>query len=313
MAEGGLTHHTGPQHIVSALRTALVGRAVVRFDGPRVDGPAPTLGRVIERVHRRGRRILIVWDDGLILHSRLGLSGVWHLYRDGEPWHKPFAQARVVITVPGWVAACFNAPVVETYREFDRLRHPAFGRSAPDLALLAGLDPRARGGDVADCARRLRDYDDPDAPVAEALLDPHVVLGLGNVHRSEVLWRCGLHPFARVGDLTDLECVQLLEVAVDVLRRNAERATGDAVVDTRQELIVYGRNGQRCARCGDTIEVCRIGDHRRVLYWCAGCQIDHDPWVALGPGAHDGPVMDPHPAATRFVADLPWRRSGLAG
>ncbi|MCU1504332.1 MAG: nei [Ilumatobacteraceae bacterium] len=286
---------------MSALRTALVGRAVLRFDGPGVDGPAPSLGRVIEHVNRTGRRIQIGWDDGLILHTRLGLAGAWHLYREGEPWRKPFAQVRVAITVRGWVAACFNAPVVETYREFDRHRHPSFGRTAPDLS--------GRGPDVAGCAQRLGGYHDRDAPVLDVLLDPHVVVGLGNVQRSEVLWRCGLHPFARVGDLTSGECLQLVGTAAALLQRNADYALAADPVDTRDDLVVYGRNGQRCGRCGDTIQVRRIGEHQRVLYWCAGCQTAHDPHqVEL-----DEAPMDPRPAAARYVVDSPWRRSDLAG
>jgi endonuclease-8 len=107
--------------------------------------------------------------------------------------------------------------------------------------------------------------------------------------------------------------VRLLDTATELLRGNVERATGDAAVDTRDGLVVYGRNGQRCARCGDTIEVCRIGAHQRMLYWCAGCQVDHDPGLAADPDPLVDPMLDPHPAATRFVADLPWRRSDLAG
>jgi endonuclease-8 len=296
--DGAWSRH-GAQHTVSALRTALVGRAVLRFDGPGVDGPAPALGRVVEEINRRGRSIQVVWDDGLILHTRLGLRGVWHLYREGEPWRKPFAQVRVAITVPGWVAACFNAPVVETYREFDRYRHPGFGRSAPDLA--------AARPDVAECARRLHLSADPDAPLVEVLLDPQVACGIGNVHRSEALWRCALHPFARVGDLSSGECQLLVETAATLLRRNAEYATSALPIDTRDELAVYGRNGQRCERCGDTIRVRRLGEQQRLLYWCAGCQTGRDPqcdWV-------DEHASD-QPPAGRFAPDPP-RRSDLAG
>ncbi|MEO5899298.1 MAG: hypothetical protein ABIR68_04095 [Ilumatobacteraceae bacterium] len=314
MPDGVGSHHAGAQHIVSALRTALVGRAVLRFDGPGVDGPAPALGRVIEQVRRNGRQILVVWDDGLILHTRLGFAGVWHLYREGEPWRKPFAQVRAAITVPGWVAACFNAPTVETYREFDRYRHPGFGRTAPDLNRILATDAGGGCADVTECARRLHEHVDPDASVADALLDPHVAFGIGNVYRCEVLWRCAVHPLARVGDLSPQECLQLLQTAAELLRRNIEHANSAAPpVDTRDELVVYGRNGQRCGRCGDTIEVYRLGAQQRMLYWCAGCQVAHDPGLVVGPDDDAALVMDPHPAAARFVADLPWRRPDLAG
>jgi endonuclease-8 len=292
----------GIHHVVAALRTALVGRAVTRFDGPRVDGPAPTTGRVIERVDCRGRHVQIVWDDGLILHSNLRLNGVWHLYREGEPWRRPSAQLRVAITVPGWVAACFNAPQVETYREFDRYRHPGFGRSGPDLC--------SATADLDECVRRIGAYFDPEAPIAEVLLDQLVACGVGNVYRSEALWECAIHPLATAGSLPAVVSKQLVTVAARMLRANIDPSMWEPVSDTRTPLVVYGRNGQPCERCGDTIEVRRVSEHARLLYWCTGCQTRFDPRAVRT--VRERP-MDPHPAAEKFVAGLPWRRDDLAG
>jgi endonuclease-8 len=48
-----------------------------------------------------------------------------------------------------------------------------------------------------------------------------------------------------------------------------------------------------------------MGLHQRILYWCPGCQALHDPrHRATG----DDTPIDPHPAAQRFLADLPWNR-----
>ena len=284
------------QHVVSGLRTALVGRAVLRFDGPGVDGPAPLPGRVIERVQYRSRHVQIVWDDGLVLHTNLRFGGVWHLYRDGERWHRPTSQLRVAIVVPGWVASCFNAPVAETYREFDRHRHPGFGRGGPDLY--------APCPDIEASVQLMTEYFEPTAPVAEVLVDPHVVCGIGNVYRSEALWACGVDPLAPIGALDRAVCRELLHAAADLLQRNVAAAEADFPGDTRDALEVYGRNGQRCARCGDTVAVRRLGDHRRLLYWCAGCQ-SHD-----GVGHQVIEATGAAPAARLVGED---RRHDLAG
>ena len=69
--EGEAIHRTA-----AALRTALVGRAVLSFEGPYLDGPVPAPGRVIELVESHGKQLDIVWDDGLILHTNLLLGGV---------------------------------------------------------------------------------------------------------------------------------------------------------------------------------------------------------------------------------------------
>jgi len=277
---------------------------MTRFDAPGLYGPRPSSSRVIERVECHGKHLEIAWDDDLVLHTHLRLSGSWHLYRVGERWRKPSEQMRVVIEVPEWVAVCFGAPVVETYREYDRFRHPGFGRLGPDLCV-------ASEDALAECARRIGTYPDPAAIVAEVLLDQHVACGVGNVFRSEVLWACELSPFATVASMLPEDCVHVINAASRMLRANLQpghRVTTSALPGG---LAVYGRNGQRCARCGDTVQVRRVGEHARALYWCPGCQVLHRPDAPRV--ADPQREMDPHPAAAKYLADLPWRRDSVAG
>ena len=99
----------------AALRTALVGRTVSKFEAQRLVGPAPRRGAAVERVESHGKHLEIVFDDGIILHTHMRMIGSWHLYHPGEKWRKRRHQARVIIETDEWVAVCFNAPVVETY------------------------------------------------------------------------------------------------------------------------------------------------------------------------------------------------------
>ena len=296
----------------AALRTALAGKPIVRFEAVSLVEPLPAVGRVVERVESHGKHLDIMWDDGLVLHTNLRSRGSWHLYRQGERWRESVAQLRVEIHTEQWVAACFGAPVVETYRQFDRSRHPGFGPLGPDLCRL--------DADLDESINRLYHYHDQQAAVAEALLDEHIARGIGNVYRCEALWACRLHPFAPISSLAGDDCADVVTAAAALvcarvhhtgsgavtLPPAAETAPGHRVLD------VYGRNGQRCAHCGDTIHVCRSGDHAHLLYWCPGCQVRRSPFVEE-PSTLD-PVMDPHPAAAKFLSQLPWRRGDpLAG
>lgn len=295
MPEGEALHRTA-----AALRTALVGRPVLSFEGPHVHGPVPAVGRVVELVESHGKQLDVVWDDGLVLHTSLFWGGTWHLYRNGEQWRKPMSQMRVGINVQGFTAVCFGARIVETYRQFDPHRHPGFGRGGPDLT--------ADSPDLEAAVDALCHYDELESPIAEALLDQQVASGVGNVYRSEILWACEQHPFAPVSMLARHDMHRIISAAAKVLRANLDAAT--AAEGSR--LAVYGRNGQRCVRCGDTIEVRRVGEHSRLLYWCPGCQIHRGPRPAAAPT--DERPMDPHPAAAKFLAELPWRRRDtLAG
>ena len=116
-----------------ALRTALIGKELIRINTPLSAGPLPEIGSTIEEVRSHNKSIEIVWDDGLFLETQLRLLGGWHLYRQGEVWKKPQDSAHVVVEVDEWVAACFNSSSVETYRDFDPRRHPLLGTLGPDL------------------------------------------------------------------------------------------------------------------------------------------------------------------------------------
>ncbi len=295
MPEGDTIHRTA-----TALRTALVGKPTVSFSAPRLLGPAPTAGRTIERVESHGKHLEIVWDDGLTLHTHMRMTGSWHLYRIGERWRKRTDQLRVSIEVTDWVAVCFNAPVVETYRQFDRHRHPGFGRLGPDLCT-----PNA---DLRECVDRMLDYVDKDTPISEVLLDQHIACGVGNVYRAEVLWAVELSPFTPVGALAVTDAEQIINAAARMLRANLVESKRVTVPGMAGGLAVYGRNGQRCERCGDTIQVKRVGELNRLLYWCPGCQSRGDARVAPTPPSGSERPMDPHPAAALFLSDLPWNR-----
>ena len=291
MPEGDTIHRAA-----AALRTALIGRTVSKFESQRLVGPAPRVGAAIERVDSHGKHLEIAFDDGIILHTHMRMTGSWHLYHPGEKWRKRRHQARVIIETDEWIAVAFNAPVVETYREFDQSRHPRSGRLGPDLC-----KPEA---DLHECAARLFHYDRPEATIAEALLDQRVMSGVGNVYRCEVLWTCGVHPWARVSDVPQSTCLDLVLTAAAQLRANLQSAARITAPDVPGGLAVYGRNGQRCTRCGEIIRLTKMGEMNRLLYWCPGCQTGCEPYPQVDDSGEVARTIDPHPAATKFVSDI---------
>jgi formamidopyrimidine-DNA glycosylase len=53
-------------------------------------------------------------------------------------------------------------------------------------------------------------------------------------------------------------------------RRAAERRASPALAPGR--LYVYGRGGEPCRRCGETVRRAYQGLMRRSTYWCPRCQ-----------------------------------------
>jgi len=293
MPEGDTIHRAA-----SALRTALVGHPVHRFTAQRSVGPSPELGSVVETVRSHGKHLEVIFDDGIVLHTHMRMTGSWHLYRSGERWRRPEYQVRALIEVPEWAAVCFNAPIVETYRLRDPRRHPGHGSLGPDLC-----DPVA---DLAECLRRLESYPHPDTSVAEVLLDQRVLCGVGNVYRCEVLWACGLSPFAPLSDLTRVDLAELIEVSARLLRANLHRVERITIDTHPGGLAVYGRHHQRCPRCGDTVAVRRWGEQARLLYWCPQCQVRHEPESVRAATPVEGL---PRPIDQLYLDELPWRHT----
>lgn len=248
----------------AALRTALVGRPMRSFEAPYLVGLQPGVGRVIEEIESFGKHLEFAWDDGVVLHTHLRMTGSWHLYHPGERWRRPQREMVVSITVDQWQAVCFNAPLVETYRSFDKRRHPGFGHLGPDLT--------KDNPNIDECLDRIDRFADPDEPIAEVLLDQRIACGVGNVFKSEVLWICGVSPFRAVSELDAGVRRTILETASAQLRENRMRVRRVTVADAPGGHAVYGRNGLPCPRCHDAVRVRRTGQHLRATYWCPTCQ-----------------------------------------
>ena len=227
----------------------------------------PPPGTRIESVEAHGKHLLIRFANGVTLRTHLRMNGRWLVCPAGRRWPRPRYRMRAVVAVEGWEAVCFDAPVVELERR------PATDHLGPDLA---GPDP-----DLAACLARLASLIEPDAPVAEALLDQRVACGVGNVYQSEVCFACGLDPRTPIGVVDQDARAGLLATAHRLLRANlgtGPRTTvdvppGGRPVGPRTEVLaVYGRAGRPCRRCGTRIQVARIGRHARATYWCPTCQ-----------------------------------------
>lgn len=242
----------------AGLRPYLLGRTVTaasaRQPGPRAER---LVGSTVTAVEAMGKNLLIRFSNGLEVRTHLRMHGSWHRYRPGERWRRPTARARLVIEVPGSVAVCFDAPVVELFEQRAEALHPPLSRLGPDLL----RDPV----DVDGALRRLRHPSREVLPIAVALLDQQALAGIGNEIKNEVLWQAGRSPFVPVGDLDDAALRELVDLARTVLRDGAR--TG------RRPRHVYRRAGRPCPRCGTPIRVERQGtDLPRLTFWCPRCQ-----------------------------------------
>ena len=200
------------------------------------------------------------------------MNGSWHRYRPGERWRRPPSRARLVIEVPGAVAVCFDAPVVELLERRAEAAAPvARARSARTCS-----DPTST---PSEALRRLRDPARAATAIGEALIDQRALAGIGNVYKNEILWIERVSPFAAVSDLSDETLARLVATGRRLLLANvtpgrgAERVTTSGDRGAPGPLYVYGRTGRPCRRCRTPIASRHQGrDIPRTTYWCPACQ-----------------------------------------
>jgi endonuclease VIII len=259
MPEGDTIHA-----LARTLRPALAGRVVEALDSPLARLTRHGLvGRTLETVEAHGKNLLMGFDDGRTLYTHMKMKGRWALHRPDGRWARAGHILRVALHVPGRVAVCTKAPVVELLTAQERARHPILGALAPDLL--------APAPDYEEMARRLRL--EPHRAVGEALMDQRRVAGIGNVYKSELLFEARLNPFDPVDAVSEAALERLLKRATRWMRRNlmdgGPRRTrwGSAA-----RGWVYDRAGQPCAICGDPVQMRRQGEHARSTYFCPPCQ-----------------------------------------
>lgn len=106
------------------------------------------------------------------------------------------------------------------------------------------------------------------------LLDQSFISGLGNIYVDEALHLAGLHPERTGSSLSDDEITRLHAATRQVLEEaipiGGARIHGGKATQVNGFPRVHARKGERCARCGGTIEKYTLAG--RGTYFCPGCQ-----------------------------------------
>ncbi len=115
--------------------------------------------------------------------------------------------------------------------------------------------------------------------IKQFIMNAEIVVGVGNIYASEALFIAAIHPRRAAGRVSMVRYVKLANAIKEVLTRAIE-AGGTTLRDFyggdgeagyfRQQLDVYGRDGEDCRRCGREITAVVLG--QRSTYYCKSCQ-----------------------------------------
>ncbi len=117
------------------------------------------------------------------------------------------------------------------------------------------------------------------AAIKVAIMDSHLVVGVGNIYASESLFRARIHPETPAKSLSLKLCEKLVG-EIKATLNDALNAGGSSLRDFfgadgnpgyfQQEYFVYGRTDEPCKVCSKPIKCIRLG--QRSTFFCQSCQ-----------------------------------------
>ena len=262
----------------AVIAQADVNRPDLRWPFPP-EMAARLTGRQVLGLRRRSKYILADLDSGETLLIHLGMSGRMLISGDplGQFVHNhpaPEKHDHVVLHMDNGARITFNDP--RRFGAMDLLDTA----TAEQHKLLAVLGPEPLGNAFNEDVL-VQAFKGKVSPVKSALLDQRIVAGLGNIYVCEALFRAGVSPRRKAGNISQARVRALVPIIREVLS-DAIAAGGSSLRDFRQadgelgyfqhSFDVYGREGQPCRAPGCTGTVQRIVQSGRSSFYCALCQ-----------------------------------------
>ncbi|KPD14260.1 bifunctional DNA-formamidopyrimidine glycosylase/DNA-(apurinic or apyrimidinic site) lyase [Phaeobacter sp. 11ANDIMAR09] len=273
--------------VMRGLQPSMEGAVIAQAQVNRPDLRWPFPERMAERLtgarvtalRRRSKYILAELDRGETLLVHLGMSGRMTVSGDplGQFVHEhPQAEKHdhVVFDMENGARVTFNDP--RRFGAMDLIKTAGLA----EHKLLKVLGPEPLGNDFHE-DHLIAAFKGKNSPVKSALLDQGIIAGLGNIYVCEALFRAGISPKRKAGQLSAARVSALVPIIRKVLE-DAILAGGSSLKDFRQangelgyfqhSFDTYGREGEPCRREGCDGTIARITQSGRSSFYCGKCQ-----------------------------------------
>jgi len=227
-------------------------------------------GRRITEIKRRAKLLIFTLDKSLFLLIHLKISGQLIVHQAKDELDK---YTRVVFYLSSGKKLYFN-----DLRKFGYLKLFDKNGFQKELKRLNfGLEPLEKDFTLAAFTALLEKR--RNKPIKPLLMEQSLIAGIGNIYASESCFLAGIKPTRLASSLKKEEKIKLFQSIKKILRQAIKyRGTSvDNYVDAEgregkfeSHLKVYGRQGEKCYRCGHLIK--RITQNSRSTYYCPYCQ-----------------------------------------
>ena len=224
-------------------------------------------GLRFHRISRRGKYLLFENDHGRML-IHLGMSGSLRIVKANE---RPGKHDHVDIYFSAGHILRFRDP-----RRFGCVLWQDKSQTTHPLLIKLGPEPLSENfkGKHLYLASRKRSIS-----IKPFIMDSKIVVGVGNIYANEALFFAKINPKISAGRLS-LRRYDRLAFAIKKVLREAINAGGTTLRDFqgsdgspgyfKQSLSVYGRGGEKCNSCDDTLAEIRLA--QRSTVYCKKCQ-----------------------------------------
>ncbi len=259
MPEGHTIHRAAQdQRAMLAAKILDVSSPQGRF----MEGAALLDGQKCIGIEAFGKHLIYRFANGMALHIHLGLFGIFRTTK--TPAAEPVGAVRIRMVSNSHIVD-INGP--NTCEILD---------DAGLLALVARIGPDVLRAD-ADPELAFAKISKSRVTFGQLLMDQSVIAGIGNIYRSEILWRQNLHPETLGKHISRLDFNRVWADSVHLLKIGVKH---NAIV-TREDDVQSGRKskyGERfnifgktlCPQCQSNIRVFEIATRRAFM--CETCQ-----------------------------------------
>jgi len=261
--------------VVAGLKPQITGAILtsVSNSGKKLRYPLPDfsvlLQQSIQKIERRAKYLLFHFDNGQTLIWHLGMTGQFHVLHQDEVAAK---HEHVTLT--------FNDGNTLRYRDTRRFGYAGLSNTNTLeqhvwFAKL-GVEPLLQdfNGDYLRDILKTRKIS-----IKQAMMDNHIVVGVGNIYASESLFRAAINPAQVANSLKTKQYHTLVQHIKSVLAEAIE-AGGSTISDFvkadgkpgyfAHSFKVYAREGKPCHTCKTLIE--KIVQGGRASFFCPSCQ-----------------------------------------
>ncbi len=252
-------------------------------------------GSSVKSISRMGKYLIFALDNGYSFECHLRMEGKFYLREKGEEKDKH-----------DLVDFYFEDGTRLSYNDVRKFGGFYLAKSE-NLILETGLKDLGKepfdlsGKEFYELIKK------DNRPIKEILLDQKKIAGIGNIYDSEILFATHIHPLTKGKELTLRQCDAIIKESIRIL--NEAISFGGSTIRSfhpgkgidgmmQNELLVYGKLGEKCPRCGFPIR--RIFVAGRSAFYCPKCQSSYNKQFIVGVV---GPIASGKSTVSKYLVD----------